>query len=350
MGGAERQVCDLADAFSALGYGVKIAYLLQPLIVRPKSEEVELIWLGGEKSSFAMAKAYSNLVRLIKLERPDVVHSHMYHANIMTRLTKLCIRIPRLICTAHNTNEGGTLRMFSYRITNFLGDVFTNVSQDAVTAFEEKKAVAVDSMLAMQNGINTELLRFNNDSRLLVRHQLLLQSKTVFIAIGRFDEQKDYPNLLAAFTQVLEVQSESHLLIVGDGELRSLLEKIIIENNLTNNVTLLGVRNDIPELLSSADVFVLSSAWEGFGLVVAEAMSCERVVVATDCGGVASVVGDEGFLVPPKDSEALAKAMKEAALLTNDKARNLGMRARRRVIRKYGIDNVVVKWFEFYKG
>jgi hypothetical protein len=91
MGGAERQVCDLADTLSGRGYQVKIAYLLQPAIVRPKSKDVELIWLGGEKSLIAMFKAFINLVRLIKQERPDVIHSHMFHANIFSALSQsLC--------------------------------------------------------------------------------------------------------------------------------------------------------------------------------------------------------------------------------------------------------------------
>lgn len=142
MGGAERQVCDLADKLASRGYQVKIAYILQPVIVQPKSENIELIWLGGKKSPLSMLKAFINLIKLISKYQPDVVHSHMYHANILSRLAKVFTKLPRLVCTAHNTNEGGKLRMLSYRLTDFLADEFTNVSQETVDAFEQKSCTS----------------------------------------------------------------------------------------------------------------------------------------------------------------------------------------------------------------
>ena len=350
MGGAQRQVCDLADTLFARGHQVTITYLLQPAIVRPKSKEVELIWLGGTKSPIAMFKALMNLVKLIKKVRPDVVHSHMYHANIVARLAKIFVRSPRLVCTAHNTNEGSALRMFTYRMTNALADVFTNVSQDAVAAFETKHAAPMSEMLAIYNGIDTDTFKFNESGRTDIRNQASLQNKTVFIAIGRFHVEKDYPNLLAAFNQLVHNQPNIHLLIVGDGELRETLEQTISDKQLTNSVTLLGVRNDIPELLSVADVFVLSSASEGFGLVVAEAMACERRVVATDSGGVAEVLGQEGFLVPPKNSEKLALAMEKALLLTDGEAKVMGIAARNRIVDKYSLNSVVDNWLNIYNA
>ena len=268
----------------------------------------------------------------------------------MARLAKIFVRSPRLVCTAHNTNEGSALRMFTYRMTNALADVFTNVSQDAVAAFETKHAAPMSEMLAIYNGIDTDTFKFNESGRTDIRNQASLQNKTVFIAIGRFHVEKDYPNLLAAFNQLVHNQPNIHLLIVGDGELRETLEQTISDKQLTNSVTLLGVRNDIPELLSVADVFVLSSASEGFGLVVAEAMACERRVVATDSGGVAEVLGQEGFLVPPKNSEKLALAMEKALLLTDGEAKVMGIAARNRIVDKYSLNSVVDNWLKIYNA
>lgn len=349
MGGAETQVCNLADKLSSRGYQVKIAYLLQPAIVQPKSKDIELIWLGSRKSPLSILKAYINLVRLINNVNPDVVHSHMFHANILARLAKVLTSIPRLVCTAHNTNEGGSLRMLAYRLTNSLGDVFSNVSQEAVEAFEENKAAPKGEMIATHNGIDIDFFKFDEVKYLKLKEELGLANKKIFIAIGRFHEQKDYPNLLNAFSELLKSQVNRHLLIVGDGDLRSHLEKIIIDKGLSSNISLLGVRKNIPELLSVADVFVLSSAWEGFGLVVAEAMACERVVVATNSGGVAEVLGSEGFLVAPKNSDELATAMEKAALLSYEEARVIGKAARQRIVEKYSLDSVVDNWLKIYK-
>lgn len=350
MGGAERQVCDLADKLTHLGYQVKIAYLLKPVVTQPKSEEVELVWLGGDKSPLKMFKALKILIRLIRQEQPDVIHSHMFHANILARLAKMFFQPARLICTAHSSNEGGALRMLAYRLTNHLADVFTNVSQKAVIVFEDKKAAPAGKMLATHNGINTDLFQFNETSRMTIRREHNLDAKKVFIAIGRFHEAKDYPNLINAFYTINKTHSNTHLLIVGDGELRSEIETSILSKGLTNSITLLGIRNDIAGLLSAADIFVLSSAYEGFGLVVAEAMSCERVVIATDSGGVAEVLGNEGFLVQPKDSNELTLAMQKALSLNEEEAGALGISARTRIVNNYSLNSVVDGWLKIYQS
>lgn len=348
MGGAENQVVNLADKFASKGHQVTIAYMLQPALVQPKNPSVNLVWLGGTKDPVGMLKALINLVRLINRIKPDVVHSHMYHANMLSRAARLFAKMPRLICTAHNTNEGGQLRMISYRLSNWLADAFTNVSDDAVKAFEQNGAVAQGKMQAITNGIDTDFFQLTAQARQQLRSELKLEDKKVFIAIGRFNEQKDYPNLLNAFAKLVQSTPNTHLLIVGDGELRADIGDQINSLELSNNVTLLGIRRDIPQLLSAADIFVLSSAWEGFGLVVAEAMACQRIAIGTDSGGVAQVIGDAGFLVPPKDSAVLAQAMIEASNMSDKEAQELGEKARKRIIEHFSLNATVAKWLEIY--
>jgi len=348
MGGAENQVVNLADKFASKGHQVTIAYMLQPDLVKPKKPNVNLVWLGGTKDPVGMLKALINLVRLIKQTKPDVVHSHMYHANILARATRLFAKMPRLICTSHSNNEGGQLRMLSYRLSNWLADTFTNVSDDAVKAFEQNGAVAQGKMQAVTNGIDTDFFQLSAQARQQLRSELKLEDKKIFIAIGRFHEAKDYPNLINAFAKLVQSTPNTHLLIVGDGELRADIEDQINSLALTRCVTLLGIRRDIPQLLSAADIFVLPSAWEGFGLVVAEAMACQRIAIGTDSGGVAQVIGDAGFLVPPKDSAALAQAMIEASNMSDKEAQELGEKARKRIIDHFSLDATVAKWLEIY--
>ena len=102
--------------------------------------------------------------------------------------------------------------------------------------------------------------------------------------------------------------------------------------------------------MSAADVFVLSSAWEGFGLVVAEAMAAERVVIATDSGGVAEVLGGNGFLVAARDSEALAESMQAAAALSDESANEYGRKSRQYIVEKFGLNSVVDRWEAIYAG
>lgn len=351
MGGAERQVCDLADKFSEQGHQVMLVSLTGSSINRPQSMAVKLVELEMAKTPFGFIKTYQSARNLINKFKPDVVHSHMVHANIFSRLLRLTTDIPRLVCTAHSTNEGGKERILAYRLTDRLCDISTNVSQEAVDAFVQQGAVPVGRMIAIHNGINTEHFRYNSISRERLRAELgLADHIPLLLAVGRFTAAKDYPNLLTAFASLPPVYGAAQLAIIGIGDGEDNLKARVISKGLSSRVYFLGLRRDVNEWMSVADLFVLSSAWEGFGLVVAEAMACERVVVATDCGGVKEVVGDAGFLVQPKDSEKLASAMSDALALSLDTRTHLGSLARKRIEDNYSLSSVCERWLRIYSG
>lgn len=348
MGGAENQVVSVAENLACRGHKVTIAYMLEPALVVPQGDSIDVVWLGGDKTLPGMAKAFRNYLKLLKKLQPDVVHSHMFHANILARFARLFVRVPRVISTAHNTNEGGQVRMMAYRLTHKLADVFTNVSKDSVAAFEHKKAAPRNTMLVTHNGTNTTKFSFNSAARLKLRQHFNLNEAKVFIAVGRFHKQKDYPNLFNAFVKVLQQQPNCKLLVVGDGELRTELEHLLVKLGIEDKVNFLGMRKDVPELLSASDIYVLSSAWEGFPLVVGEAMSTERLVVTTDAGGAREFLVNNDFLVPINNSELLASAMLEAAMLSEQEALEIGKQGRQRIIEKYSLDAVVDRWEAIY--
>lgn len=352
MGGAERQVCDLAEQFSALGHQVLLIFMTGGEVVsRPKSPMIEVVALGMAKTPFGFIQAYRQARKIIEKFKPDVIHSHMVHANIFSRLLRLTIHIPKLICTAHSTNEGGRGRILSYRLTDRLCDISTNVSQEAVDAFVQQGAVPAGRMVAIHNGINTKHFRYSSINRERLRAELgLADHIPLLLAVGRLTTAKDYPNLLTAFAALPPIFGAAQLAVIGVGEEEENIKARVIQQGLSNRVHFLGLRRDVNEWMSAADVFVLSSAWEGFGLVVAEAMACERVVVATDCGGVKEVVGDAGFLVPPRDSQLLADALVKALSLPMAEKDKLTKLARSRVVERYSIDSICKKWLSIYQG
>lgn len=351
VGGAERQVVDIADRLITLGYKIKICYLTGPCLVRPCSEGVELIGLHMQKTPAGFIKAYLSLRKIIKNFLPDVVHSHMVHANLMVRMIRLTTEMPRVISTAHNTNEGGKLRMLGYRITNYLADVTTNVSTDAVHAFENHGAIAKGAMLAVPNGIDTDRFRPSDSARSSMRHrEKVAPDEMIIVAIGRLYECKDYSNLLQAYSKIHLSIDKLRLWIIGDGPLKQRLLQQASALGIADSVFFYGNQGNVSDWLNAADVFVLSSAWEGFGLVVAEAMACEKVIVATDAGGVKEVVGDCGITVPPRDSQALAEALIKALTLRSEEMISLGQRSRNRIVNSYSLSNVVNKWVEIYSS
>lgn len=350
VGGAERQVVDLANGMHKRGFDVAICYLTGSIDVAPNAE-IPCYGLGMTGHPLGVFAAMRKLRRIVRAFQPDVIHSHMVHANLLSRLLRLTLSVPRLICTAHNTNEGGRLRMAAYRLTDTLADLSTNVSREAVEAFVKMKAAPAHRMVAIHNGIDVEAFTVRPEKIAPLRQSLGLNAADrVLLAVGRLAPSKDYPNLLQAFAAVQADAPDLRLLIAGEGELRPQIEQLIHTLGLGANVTLLGIRRDVADLYALADVYVMSSAWEGFGLVVAEAMAAHRVVVATDCGGVKEVLGGCGFLIPAQDSSALARGIRSALGLTQAQAEEMGRKARRHVERHYSLDTVLDKWQQVYQG
>lgn len=352
-GGAEKVVADLADQMIKDGHQVKIAYLKGEVVVRPKNTQIELVYLGLEHLS-SIFSAYKHYHALINSFQPDVIHAHMVHANIFARLSRIFKAVPKLICTAHSNNEGGKLRMLAYRYTHKLADVTTNVSAAASDNFVRLGAVPEGGIATIYNGI--DLNRFQKTKELDddLRDQLgLSPQQKVMLAVGRFHEAKDYPNLIQSI-KILKVElnyeTMPKLFIAGDGEQRAQIEQLIAELGLEADIQLLGRRQDIEALLSISDFFVLSSKYEGLPTVVIEAMACETFVIATDCGGSAEIMGDTGILVATENSSALAQALQTALTMNQDEINENNGRARRRVEELFSLDRSVQTWLEVYES
>lgn len=346
QGGAERVVCDLADEMYIRGNKVKIAYLTGDILTRPAHKEIELIKINLN-SIIAFPVAYLNLSRLIRNYKPDIVHAHMVHANILTRLVRMATPIKKLICTAHNSDEGGSLRMTLYRLTHNLADVTTNVSNTATISFEEKKAVPKNGMITIYNGVNLNKFKYNSSAREEINLEFTLQPEiNIILAVGRFNKQKNYPNLLNAVRILKEKTNLPFvLLIAGDGELRENIEELIKELKLKDNVILLGRRSDIPKLMSACNIFVLSSDYEGLPTVLIEALACQAHVVSTDVSGAREIVGEDfGKIVQINDSHALANAIYDISL--NNTSRNV--LGNTYVNQKFNLEKVADNWISIY--
>lgn len=353
-GGAEKIVCDLADNMVKNGHKVKIAYLTGSVIVRPENNSIELIYLNlNNVSSFY--SAFKNYRKILSIFKPDVVHAHMVHANIFARLSRIFVKVPRLICTAHSRNEGGRVRMLAYRFTHNLSNITTNVSNDASQNFIKLKAVPVSGISTVYNGINLNKFNVIDVNNKNIRDEFKISDGAIlFLAVGRFHEAKDYPNLIAAFSTLCKKYNDKNtpiLLIAGDGDI-GLIEdtkKLILENDLSSRVILLGRRNDISEIVNSSDFFVLSSKYEGLPTVLIEAMACKKFIISTDCGGSSEILGDTGVLVPTENSEALANAMLDALKYSKEDIRLNGLKARKRVEKLFSLEKSVQNWLNLYE-
>lgn len=349
--GAEMQVIELARGLFQKGWSVLIISLITPSL-----DIKELMKEGINCNTLNMSKgvpdprAIWKLRRIIKDFKPDIVHSHMVHANLLARITRLFTTVPVLVSTAHNTNEGGKLRMLLYRVTDRLCDLMTNVSQEAVDSYIRKKVSSKNKLIFVPNGINLKKFSKNTGDSEQIRRELGLQDEFIWLAVGRLSEAKDYATLIKSFDQVLKINSNGILLVAGVGEEREALDKLTKSLGLENKIKFLGIRNDIPRLMNASNAYVMSSLWEGMPMVLLEASACELPMVATDVGGNREVVkeGISGYLSKSADSSHLAAKMLSIMSLSNEEREEMGRNGRNYVMEHYEMDHIIAKWESLY--
>lgn len=348
-GGAETQLVSLAIALKRRGWDVTIVSMLPPtaFVSQIENERIPIFNLNMKRGRPKIS-ALLGLARLYKKLKPDVVHSHMVHANLLARTARALQSVPALVCTAHSINEGGRLREFAYRMTDWLCDMTTQVSRVGMERYIEVKAAPSRKITFIPNGVN--LSRFkpresDEDHANPERHQ---SDDFIWIAVGRFDEPKDYPSLISSISKISG--EKFSLLIVGDGILRFQIQEQVSKLNLNSKVKFLGIRDDIPALMNSADGYVMSSKWEGMPNVLLEAAATGLPIVATRVGGIPEVVLDNetGFLVPAGDSDLLAMAMKKMMLLSHKDRLTMGARSRDFVTKNFGLESILNRWEQLY--
>lgn len=350
-GGAETQLVNLAPKLKYKGWDVWVVSMLPPqaFVEELKNADIPLATLNMRRG-VADPRAVFRLVKILREWRPDIVHSHMVHANLLARVARIFYRIPVLISTAHNIDEGGRWREVAYRLTDPLADLTTNVSRAAVERYIRVGVAPKNKIRFMPNGIDTAKFKPNEAAGQRLRNELGVDNYFVWLAVGRFEEAKDYPNMLRTFSMIVSKKSDAVLLLVGQGSLMEELKKLASELKLEDKVRFLGVRRDVPDLMNAADAYVMSSAWEGMPMVLLEAGACGLPVVATDVGGNSEVVlnGKTGFIVPPRNPEALAQAMEKMMALPKEKRMEMGEAGRAYIEANYSLEHVVDQWEALY--
>ena len=353
LGGADQQLLSAAQVLRERGHQIRIVSLT-PL----GQMGLEARALGLATDSLEMRRGVpdprglARLARIVRAWKPDVVHSHMVHANLMGRALRLLVPVPVMVSTIHNVYEGGALLMAAYRVSNGLVDHMTIISQAAADRFVGERIIPKPLLTVVPNGVDTDRMRnVPAGIRETLRRSFgVTDHEFVWLAVGRFEIAKDYPNMLRAFATVRAREPHAVLVIVGEGSLQSEAEALTAELGLDGAVRFLGARNDVPAVMNAADGYAMSSAWEGMPMVLLEAAAAGLPIVATAVGGNGEVVRDResGFLVPPKDAEALGGAMLRLMGLEQAQRRSMGERGREHVRANYGLHRVAERWEQVY--
>ena len=351
--GRQVQLTQLSLKLKARGWDIRVISLLPAhgLAEQFVAANIPVTSLEMERG-WPDPRALWALIRVLRRWQPHLLHSHLVHANLLARMARLFVEIPVLIATSGNIHEGGRWRELAYQWTDPLCTLTTNVSRLATERMVEVGAVPAHKVVHIPNSIDVQ--RFGPDLavRCQMRQTLGLGEKFVWLAVGRLEAQKDYPNLLRSLALVCQQIPDILLLICGRGVLQQDLEQMVQALGLTAQVRFLGLRRDIPVLLNAADGYVMASAWEGMPGVLLEASAAGLPIVATDVGGNSEVVLDQqsGWLVPAQDSEALAIAMQHLMVLPEPARRQMGEVARRHVVAHYSLEAGIEQWETLYQN
>lgn len=351
VGGAEVQVVRLGLGLRKRGWEVAVVSLVPPGPLKSQLRQARIpVHSLDMRAGIPNPVAVFRLARILRRYRPRIVHSHIAHANFLTRLTRLVKSMNVLICTAHNVQEGGPTFDLTYRCTDRLADLTTNVSQAAVDRYVQVKAAPASRIRFMPNGLDTSIFKPEAAKRQAARAELGLGDEFVWLAVGRFQEQKDYPNMLRAFAAARRQTGFGKLLIAGIGPLQNSCRTLAESLDLRDRVRFLGLRSDVPALLGAADGFLLSSSWEGMPLVLQEAASSELPIVATKVGGNAEVVQDgaSGLLVPPRSEMALGSAMVRIMQMSPADRLKMGRAGRDFIVKNFEMEHVLDLWEQIY--
>ena len=355
FGGAETQAVRLAEEFKDRGWEVCLVCLIDPVAyVNQVLKRGIQVYSLRMHQSIPDPGAIFRLRRLIERFRPTLVHSHMFQANLLARIARIFSKIPRLICTVHNLKEtserGGPTwhKELLYRFTDRLADKTTITCNAALERCRKAAAVANDRLQLIPDGVDTERFSTTIAQKRAARAELGLGSDFVWLAVGRMVKQKDYDSLLDAPEQL--GTSTFTLLIVGGGPLEAKLRVRRDQSFFKGNIRFCGQHENTLPFYQAADGFVMSSEFEGLSAALLEAASVGLPAVVTDVGGNSDIVidGETGYLVPPKNPERLAGAMRRLMDAPAEVQRSFGEAARRHAIETFRFSVIMEKWLKLY--
>lgn len=312
--GAERIVFELATRLPPDRYTVEVASLRSPDGDQGDDGAVarDLLRAGVPVRPLRLrhkldARGALRLAAELRRFRPDVVHAHLFHANLAARLLGWIGSEAKIVSTVHIVERRRLpARRLLERLTAGRDQATVCVSQAVAEHARRDLRVAPERLHVIPNGI--DLVRFpptDARARAAARAALDLPADAPVIgAVGRLDRQKGFDVLLAALAQL---PPETQLVIAGSGPEESALRRQA--QPLGDRVRFLGQRDDVPTVLAALDLFAMPSRWEGFGLSLAEALATGLPAVASAVDSLPEVLGPGGVLVPPDDPAALAAAL-----------------------------------------
>lgn len=311
-------------------------------ITAVREQGVRLIGLPHlirELRPFSELSAFFSLIRIIRREKPRIVHTHTSKAGILGRWAAFICRVPVIIHTPHGHVFWGYFRPWQTRLFILLERWTARITDRIVALTPQERSdhlrfriAPKEKFTVIHSGV--DLTRFYNtvtDISQMKKNLNLPGGSFVVGTLGRLTPVKGQIHLLRAAVEIVADRPDIYFVFVGEGELHDDLEKFAEVAGIMENVRFPGWKSDVASVLSVFDIFVFPSLNEGMGKAIVEAMVMGKPIIASDIGGISDLVvsGETGILVPPAGSNAIAEAIK--TLYANpEKRTEMGKRGQER--------------------
>ena len=352
LGGAQRQLLELIKQLDKKRYKIYLLTAQEGLLLPEFSSINGLVlkrsrFLDRAINPFKDILALIEIYRFIKKNAIAIVHTHSSKAGILGRLAAKLAKADVILHTVHGWSFNDYQMMVKRKIFLWL-ERFTAKFTDRLIVVS-----CHDKLKGLKNFIGNEdkyfLIRYGIDqpefkkSYSAIREELKIAAGDMVVGmIACFKPQKSPQDFIKLARAVEATFPSVKFILVGDGVLRKKIEYLISKFNLKSKIFLTGWRKDVPSILSSMDIFVLTSLWEGLPIVVLEAMASAKPVIATDTGGVGEVINDSkaGFIVHVGDAKRMAERL--MLLLQDENLRQrMGQYASERLNSDFSVDAMV---------
>ena len=355
LNGGKRYLLQLADNFPQHKYNLFFALTFRQDFINELEKRHIRYLVVNLKHQFNI-KIFPALKKIIRDNNIQIVHTHGIRASFYGRLSAKWAGIPVILSTVHYSLYNypvGRLRKRIYafldKVSSYSCDKLICVSNAVANDLIVKSRINARKIKVIYNGIELDRFSRHQDISSFKAKFGLLETQRIIAIVGRLTYAKGHRYLLEAIGRLVESFPDIRCLIVGDGPLREELKVYAQKLGIMQNCIFMGTRDDVAQILSMLDIFVLPSVSEGLPFVLLEAMAMQCAVVATNIGGINELVEDgrTGILVPPGDNQALAAALKEL-LQNRKKAQSLAACARLEVEQRFTLQRTLKETQEVY--
>jgi glycosyltransferase involved in cell wall biosynthesis len=339
IAGSENHLLSLLPRLDRSRYEITFMILTEP--DKPLNDYFQMLEENGVKTKRLIIRrdidplCLWEIYQFIRRNRFDIVHTHLIHADLYGTLAAKIAGVKYTISTKHGYNEFRYNKLYALldRTSSYFQNKIITISNALKRFLNEVEGLSEEKMVTIYYGLDEARISGKESNQTDLRLELgISHTDRLLCCLGRLIPVKGFKNIIEAMPLILNEFPVVHLVIVGDGPLRTELGSLVKELSLSDHVYFLGFRRDIGNILSQVDVFVHPTYGEGFGLVLLEAMYYNLPIVSTHIMSIPEIVidGETGLLVPSGNKRALADAVLQL-IRSPESAKRMGTSGKERV-------------------